>query len=502
MSKYAAKHAGLSSDFLGAMIHALRIAEKQLSKSGSSKEKVDVSRGEPNRSQRGKRKPLPSSSDKRGKKPCVKSSLGKDYPSKREPTSVKKKVTPKVTTFEKKALRRELSKKSDFKTSNDPRNRKAGMSASRSDPGLIRVPRGIDRALEKEADRQEVIKTLSRAERRKKAGLTWMYKHHLEKDYASLQNPEKAMAKDKLYMQERRARSKRLNASVYASVLPATECGLLKRGASVYSHYTWTVDSKGSALKVKRDYGKAVEGLDLTKVGVKGSRVHCGVLTGKCKAQISDPAARMASQSEKKAEDLKEKIAFASADPIEKLVAKMRKSDRIEFGNILHEGGAKFDDSDKARITIGTLKKGFAYGRRIMLRAAMSKAVRNVETSRNVMSTEKWTLLNKEEYSALQRECIWRKHPFDQYSHPNDTLHGKPWRPYRREWIDWASVARSHIDKNKSWKDVTSDLEKENDDIYKREMAKSESDRQRFLLPGGDSRPVTYHSMVDPASLR
>jgi len=445
MSKYAAKHAGLSSDFLGAMIHALRLAEKQLSKSGSSTEKRSVPVRDPKASRRRVSKSSILSSDKRGEKPCVKSSLGKgkspqkDFP-KRKPTSLKNPETPKVSASEKKALRRELSKKTGYRSSNDSRNAIGKVPAGR----IVRVS---DKIKAKADERKSDIKARSRVERRK--ALQSTYSFIAKKQGTTSIDFEKIDPADKRMLDKRRREmKKRENASTYAIVLPATECGLLKRGGSVYSHYTWTVDPKGSALKVKRDYGKAIEGLDLTKVGVKNSRVHCGVMTGKFIPQVSSPAAARVTALEIERRNLKAKMELqqVAESPIETLVAKMNNLDRSEYHGIAREGGVVFNEEDKVRITIRTLKKGFAYGRRTLRRTAMFNAVRPIETSRNVMSTEKWTLLEKSEFSRLRNVSKWH------------SIYG----PYPFGKVgDWSAFARAHVRKGKTWREVTDDLEKE-----------------------------------------
>jgi len=443
MSKYAAKRSGLSSDFLGAMIHALRLAEKQLSKSGSSSETRSVPVVDPKRSARGVRRERNLTSDKRVQKTCVKSSLGKgkspkkDF-SKRKPTSLKEHDAPKVSVAEKKALRRELSKKTGFQTTKDLRN-KVGQSkpATRIVRDYPNQSKDIERTLD--------IKKKCRSYRR--SGLRSCYSYLASKQGTTEVMVEKLDPADKKMLDKRRREAKaKVNASSHAILLPVTECGLLKRGASVYSHYTWTVDSKGSALKVKRDYGKAIDGLDLTKVGVKNSRVHCGYESGKIRKQVSSPAARAVAESEKKLAGLRWKIELSSYDPIETLVAKMSTLSRNEYKDVAYEGGVVYDDNDKARITRGTLKKGFAYGRRTMLRTAMFKAVRPIETSMNVPSTAKWTLLDKSEFSRLRNVAMW-------HSMYSPVFPGKA--------RDWSGFARWRVRKDKTWREITDDLEKE-----------------------------------------
>jgi hypothetical protein len=446
MSKYAAKHSGLSSDFLGAMIHALRIAEKQLSKSGSSVGESTASGSGPKGAPRRADKIRNPSSDKRTKRTCVKSSLGKAKSPKkdfvRKPTSVKEHDKPKLSVLEKKALRQELSKKTGFQSTNDSRNRVGRVPASLVGPnrGLL-VRKNEAKASERALD----VQKSSRVERRKM--LRSVYSNLAKKQGSTVLNVEKLSEQDKSFLDRSRRNMKRKKTSAcYASVLPATETGLLKRGGSVYSHYTWTVDSKGLPLKVKRDYGKAVKGLDLTKLGVKGSRVHVAAASEKKSRPVSNPVARALLHSEKKKNSLKEKIAFASGDAIENLVTRMSNLDRQEHKAILSEGGYKFDESDKARITVKTLKKGFAYGRRSVRRTAMFKAPRPIETSINVLSTEKWTLLDKEEYSRLRNICSWH------------SVYGIGYAAKT-----WDVVARKCVRKNKTWRDISDDLEKEVD---------------------------------------
>jgi len=503
MSKYAAKRAGLSSDFLGAMIHALRFAEKQITGKNRVEREKDVTVSDLKKSVRRVDTRCTRKPNKLNSKNLCKSQLGKaeSKPKKgkpgigfdkvRKPSSVKSDVTPKVTKAEKTALRQELSKK------------------TRSGATLKGAPRGISRdellgtasgsggqksktsSLKKEpsvrAARQQSNETLNvggnRASRRSR-----LHSHYVSacNMAGTTENPfEKLGSGQKHRWEQAKVAVRKLKNASYQSVaLPATDSGLLKRGGSVYSHYTWTVDSKGLPLKVKRDYGKAISGLDFQRMDGKNARIYIseGTLKRRHQKLSKTKEIRAGRLADKQVQAMKEKLAVVSNDdPIEEMISKhMSQPNSDEIRALLKFGNVRLDESDKRLVSYGTLRKGFAYGRRVLLRAVTAKL--NLEDRpKNVMSTEKWTLLDKDVYLRLRKQCMWLKDP---------TMNPKG------KASDWATVARANVSQDKSWREVVEQIEKFNSTKYE----SMKRDQRNFLEDG--VTPNSYLvSVKDPRLL-
>jgi len=405
MSKFAAKHAGLSSDLIGAMMHVLRAAEKQLSSSrvsASDKKKNVTSKDLKKSSSRIKRSVYPSP-DKSNKRPCVKSHSGKrgsvkkDSP--REPTSLKRREAPKVTPAEKKAVRQALSKEPGSRKDtwkghprDNPANYHVVLNKPAKDDIWAKHNAEVDRKAETAKLVADRVKDNRASRRRRLQNQFRMTERFLAQDKE--RSEEDILRVTKSLERERVNSKKRPNASLYCIVIPVTECGLLKRGGSVYCHYTWTVDSKGLPLKVKRDYGKATKDLDIQKLEVKNSRVHFESVAAakRRKVRKSRSAVRARVHAEKHVDSLKAKAEVAlSEDAVEKVIAKARGSVQARVKGL---DTSLLDESDTRRVISGVIRKGFAYGTRTLLRAAKRRE-RDTLTLSESLAAEKAAILEK-----------------------------------------------------------------------------------------------------------